>query len=134
MEDGHQPQRVKSPPKVNLIREPSWASPGVRMMNKQATSPVTAYIERSRYMPPSSHQYNTLTQPKANLIIQKTNSRQHNIHLQTCNTVINPSTGLEMKYRNIIKNPTTKIVWTRNMANEFRRIAKVVRTRMKKGT
>ena len=104
------------------------------MMNKHATSPLTAYTGRLRDMPPPSHRYNTLTQPKANVCIQKINSLQPNIHLQTFNAVINPATGAAMEYRNLIKNPTTKIVWTRSIANEFGRIAKGVGTRMKTGT
>ena len=89
------------------------------MMNKHATSPVTAYTGRSRYMPPHIHWYNTQTQPTVNVSIQKTNSHQPNINLQTCNAVINPDTGATKEYRDLIKNPTTKIFWTRSMANEF---------------
>ena len=87
------------------------------MMNKHATSPVSTYTGRSRDMPPPSHWYNTRTQPKVNVRIQKTNSHQPNIHPQTCNAVINPATGAEMEYRDLIKNPTTKIVCTRSMIN-----------------
>ena len=80
------------------------------MMNKQATSPVKYYTGRSRDMPMSIHWYNTRTQPKANVIIQKTKSHQPNIYLQKCNAVINPSTGAAMKYRDLIKYPTTKVI------------------------
>ena len=91
------------------------------MINKQATPPVISYTGRSQDMPPPLHWYNTRTQQKANVIIQQTNSHQPNIHLQTCNAVINPSTGAAMEYRNIINDPTKKVVWTRSMANEFGR-------------
>ena len=85
-------------------------------------------------MPPPTIQYNTQTQPKENVIIQKTKSHQHNIHLQNFNAVINPSTGEAMKYNDLIKDTTAKVVRTRSMANNFRRLAKGVGTRMKKGT
>ena len=104
------------------------------MMNKHATSPLTAYTGRLRDMPPPSHRYNTRTQPKSNVSIQKTNSRQPNIHLKTYNEVINTVTGVAMEYRDLIKNPTTKTVWTRSMVNEFRRLEKGVGTRIKTGT
>ena len=79
-------------------------------MNKQETPPVTLYTGQSRDIPTPIHWYNTRTKPKANMSIQKTNSHQPNIHLQTFNAVINPATGAAMEY--LIKNLTTKIVWT----------------------
>ena len=36
-----------------------------------------------------------------------------------------------MEYRDLIKDPITKVVWTQSMANEFRRLAKGVGTRVK---
>ena len=39
-----------------------------------------------------------------------------------------------MKYNDLIKDTTAKVVRTRSMANNFRRLAKGVGTRMKKGT
>ena len=58
-EDIHQPPRVKSPPKRKIIKDPSRSSPTVKMMNKQATSPVTAYKGWSREMTLTIHRYNT---------------------------------------------------------------------------
>ena len=104
------------------------------MMNKQATSPVKYYTGRSRDMPMSIHWYNTRTQPKANVSIQKSYSHQPNIYPQTCNSLMNPATGAEMDYRDLIKNSTTKIFWFQSMANEFRQLGKGVETRMKTGT
>ena len=68
------------------------------------------------------------------MIIQKTNSHQPNIHLQTCNAVINPSTGVATEYHDIYKDLATKIVWTPSMANELGGLAKDDGTRMKTGT
>ena len=79
-------------------------------------------------MPTPIHRYITQTKPKANVSIQKTNSHQPNINLQTFNAVINTSTGAEMEYRYLIKYPTTELVWNLSMANEFRRLAKGVVT------
>ena len=39
-----------------------------------------------------------------------------------------------MEYLNLIKDSTTKIVWTRSMVNEFGRLAKCVGTIIKTGT
>ena len=39
-----------------------------------------------------------------------------------------------MEYRDLVKDPTTKKVWTRSMANELGRLANGVGTRMKTGT
>ena len=106
----------------------------VRILNKHTTSPVRDYTRQSRYMSPPSHRYNNQRQPKSNLSIQKTNSHQTNIHLQICNTGINPATGAAMEYHDLTKNQTTKIVWARIMANEFGRLAKGFGTITKTGT
>ena len=80
------------------------------MMNKQATSLVTSYTGRSRDIPPPIHRYNTRIQTKENVSIRQTNSHQPNIHLKTSNAVINPSTGAEMEYHDLIKDLTTKVL------------------------
>ena len=66
--------------------------------------------------------------------IQETNSHKTNIHLQTFNALLNPDTGTAIEYRDLIKNPKTKIFWTQIMANEFGRLAKGVKTIIKTGT
>ena len=94
---------VQAPPKGKIVKYPSHSYPRLQIMNKHATSTVSAYTGRSQDMPLPSHWYNTRTQPKANVSIHKTNSHQPNIRLQTCNAVTNPATGAAMEYHDLIK-------------------------------
>jgi hypothetical protein len=50
------------------------------------------------------------------------------------NAVTDPLTGIQMEYKDLMKDPALKPIWIKSMANEFGRLAQGVGTRMPTGS
>ena len=83
----------------------------------------------------STHRYNNRAQRTRvetmakHVAILATNIQVHH----QANDVIEPTTGVSLEYRHIVKGPT-KAIWGNSFANEIGQLAQGVGTRMPSGT
>ena len=86
-------------------------------------------------LPRATHRYNTRAQgPRVEPMAQHVAILARNLQRRHQeNVVIDPTTGVSLEYRHLVKGPT-KAIWGNSFANEIGQLAQGVRTRMPSGT
>jgi hypothetical protein len=132
-------KHIQSPPRVQKSVPPS-SQPPPRVPTKATVSPP-----KDPQPNPPTHQYGTRTatqkaskktilQPsyKARALNHILNSER--VYNGMLNAVTDPLTGIQMEYKDLMKDPSLRPTWIKAMANEFGRLAQGVGTRMPTGS
>eukprot|EP00978_Attheya_sp_CCMP212_P030152 scaffold109935_cov20-Attheya_sp.AAC.1 len=122
-------KHIQSPPRVQKSVPPSYQPPP-RVPTKATVSPPKDPQPKN----PPTHQYGTrtATQKASNKTIlhpsYKARALNHILNSERVyngmlNAVTNPLTGIQMEYKDLMKDPTLRPIWTKAMGNEFGRLA-----------
>lgn len=113
------PQTPPTQPRVPLPR-PGVHLPRPGVGTPQPGVPATPPSVPAQPTHPRTHRYNTRSQARLRRNAQA-NAITH--HIPVMHPVLCESTGRQLEYRDLIRNPDTRETWFKGMANELGRLA-----------